>query len=878
MTKTNNKPLIVGIGASAGGLEAFGEFLAGLNKQPGFAIVFVQHLDPNSTSLLPQLLEQRTTLDVVTIDGRTKIKADTIYLCPPQSLLEVRGESLVLVDEENESRQLNPIDHFFHSIADTQDERGIGIVLSGAGSDGTLGLKSISDAGGMTFAQDAESAKYDSMPRSAATTGVADHVMTPGEIAAELSNYVDYLNESGTSVRGKGVVSEIESAIPKVAEELLRVTNHNFQHYKTSTLTRRIQRRMQVLKIASVGVYVERLKDDRDEAQSLFRELLIGVTTFFRDPESFDRLAAEVLPKLFENRLPDDPVRIWVPGCASGEEAYTIAMLCAEHISRFGVSHGSQGDGTGANAQTANFQIFASDIDERALANARAGIYPIGITEHVSAQRLANFFVKKGKRYHIKKEIRDRVLFSSHNLISDPPFSRQDLISCRNLLIYLGPHLQKKLIPLFHYALRPNGYLFLGPSESLSQHGELFRTIDAKHRISQRRGTAIPRSAPLEMRSAGVSFIKPPGSSAMDDDKSDILQIMQRIILDEFAPKSVVVDEDGQVVCASAETNKYLSIGEGGFQNNILKMARRGLRIGLRAAFAESKAKRRRVVHENVSVEVDEGKQRVMLTVQPMMRVGEDAGLFMVVFHDVGLPMRLDDAEVDEATTIAARGSIDRQADAIIEQLERELTTTREDLEKSMQDMETANEELKSSNEELLSMNEELQSANEELETSKEEIRASSDAVARANTDLENLLRSTQIATIFLDDDCCIRSFTPAATKIYGLLPTDVGRPLARFMPDLAMPHRCRIGSAVNESIDRRYCVRNRRHCLFTPCVALPRPRRQCRWHRVDVQRRQRLEANAGRSRASEHQVPSDVRSDVSLRWRLGHRWNNVGS
>ncbi|TWT98868.1 PAS domain-containing protein [Neorhodopirellula pilleata] len=796
---TNDTPFIVAVGASAGGLDAFTSFLDSLEPNLGVAIVFVQHLEANSKSLLASLLRSHTTMDVVEFDQPIRIRPDTIYLCPPQGLLEARDGFLVLVDDDvdgtvNERRKIAPIDHFFHSIASQEGERGIGIILSGAGSDGTLGLKSISDHGGMTFAQDAESAKFDSMPRNAATTGVADHVMPPAAIAEELVNYVKYMDHTSVKFRGKSLTESIEQAIPEIAERLLRETNHNFQHYKPTTLGRRIQRRMQVLKIARVSDYVDRIDEDPDEASNLFRELLIGVTAFFRDPDAFARLANEVIPKIFENRTGDDVVRIWVPGCATGEEAYSIAILCQEFL--------------GEREQS--FQVFASDIDERALGTARQGVYPIGIVDNVSEERLKRFFIKKGKRYHVVKEIRERVLFSPHNLISDPPFSRQDLISCRNLLIYLGPHLQKKLIPLFHYALRPNGYLFLGPSESMSSHGELFRNIDTKHRISQRKGTSIGRSSQVSFRSDVGGFTRSPGTSPLDDDKTDIVQIMQRIILDEFAPKSIVIDEDGQVICTSGETNKYLSTGEGAFRNNVVKMARRELRIGLRAAFAEAKSKRRRVTHENLSVQTDDGKQRVRLTVQPMMRLGEESGLFLVVFHDVGLPIPIGDDRLhddNEAEASKALVTSTTKYETMIEHLERELATTRDDLERLMQEMETANEELKSSNEELLSMNEELQSANEELETSKEEIRATGEAVAQAHADLENLLRSTEIATVFLDDDLNIRSFTPAIADIYSLIPTDIGRPLQRFvpevddMPPLPSPQSIRDGDAIEHTV-----------------------------------------------------------------------------
>lgn len=761
MTKAKSgSPLIVGVGASAGGLEAFQELLSGLGDSPDMAIVFVQHLDPTTKSLLQDLLANTTTMDVVELAGRKKLKANTVYVGSPQALLELKnGYVRIVQPDDDEERQSNSIDHFFHSIAEDQGERGIGIILSGAGSDGTLGLKAISDRGGLTFAQESKSAKFDSMPRSAATTGVADHVLAPKEMAAELLHYAKHLKDLGGATSHERLHEQIEEAIPAIAEALMEQTGHNFQHYKTNTLIRRTQRRMQVLKIATASDYLDHLIHHEEEAQALFRELLIGVTAFFRDPDAFAALQSHVLTKLFEKRMADDCVRIWVAGCANGAEAYTLAILCREVMDQL--------------ESSCEVQIFATDIDERALAVARAGVYPVGIEDHVSPERLKRFFIKRGKKYQVTKEIRDMVLYSPHNLISDPPFSRQDLISCRNLLIYLGPHLQNKLVPLFHYALRPSGYLFLGPSENITSHGELFRAVDAKLRISQRKGTAAGSASGMTFR-PGVPLQQQERNTP--DASVDLTNMMQKIALDEFTPKTTVIDASGQVLTSSPNIGKYLSLTGGPVQTNIYKMAAPGLRIGLRSAISDAKKVSRRVEHENLSVHDGDKIQRVMLTVQPMPRLGEDEPLFMVVFHDIGLPIDRDEVEApinqesDDAATLIA-------------QLERELETTRSDLDKTMQDMEAANEELKSSNEELLSMNEELQSANEELETSKEEIRIGSDATARANADLENLLRSTQIATIFLDDELCIRSFTPAVTAIYDLLATDIGRPLSRFVP-----------------------------------------------------------------------------------------------
>ncbi|QEF98942.1 Autoinducer 2 sensor kinase/phosphatase LuxQ [Stieleria maiorica] len=758
-------PLIVGVGASAGGLEAFGELLQHLGDCGRLSLVFVQHREPSKPSLLGQLLETSTKMKVVEITERCKLKPGCVYVAPARMYLEIQNGAVRPIELGGEDSPLTSIDHFFHSLAGDQAGQAIGVVLSGAGSDGTVGLKSIRDAGGLTFAQDPPSAKYDSMPTSAATIGAADHVGRPSEIAAELRRYAEHVAELGKQDHLARLHEQIGAAIPLITKHLLKVTGHNFRHYKSSTLTRRIQRRIQLLKLADADEYLTRLQSSDDEAEALFRELLIGVTAFFRDPEAFDAISSTVLPEIFDGKPENETVRVWVAGCSTGEEAYSLAMLCLEHADRMD--------------DPPEFQIFATDIDERALQVAREGKYATGIEDDVSPERLKRFFVKHRNGYQVTKQLRSRVLFSKHNLISDPPFSRQDLIACRNLLIYLGSHLQEKLIPLFHYAMRPSGFLFLGPSETISSHGELFNALDSQFRISQRKEAATGPVNALTMRKGQVRPVR--GGETQPDHTVDLNGLRQRIILDEFAPQAVVIDQSGQVLNASDGVSKYLAVAGGDFHNHVVKMACPGLRIGMRAAINEATKFRRKVTHRNLSIRDGGLIQRVMLTVQPMPQLGENSELFLVVFQDVGEPIRREaqdrsgDAESKE----------DRDADAVISQMERELETTRGDLERTLQDMEAANEEMKSSNEELLSMNEELQSANEELESSKEQIRAGSDALARANADLENLLRSTQIATVFLDKQLKIRRFTPAIKEIYGLLASDVGRPLEQFVPSV---------------------------------------------------------------------------------------------
>jgi two-component system CheB/CheR fusion protein len=759
--------LVVALGASAGSLEALREFFGSLDEGAGMAFIVVEHLDPTGKNLLPSLLNQFAQLPVSDIAEGHRIRPNHVFVAPANAIVELDKTAFRLspIDGSNERR--TPIDAFFRSMATSFGPRAVGLILSGAGSDGSVGVQEIANGGGMTMAQDPECAKYDSMPRSAIATGVIDHVLTPKEMAQELLAYVGHVEQLAPESGEPPNQEEITQVLPQICELLDRVTSHNFKHYKTSTLVRRIQRRMQVLKLGDVESYLGRLNDS-EEVTQLFRELLIGVTSFFRDPEAFDVLAREVIRPLIE-RHRGDQLRFWVPGCATGEEAYSLAVIVREALEH--------------ESEAPSVQIFATDIDERALSIARQGLYPAGVAEHISKERLDRFFIKKGKRYQVTKELRESCLFSPHNLINDPPFSRLDLISCRNLLIYFGPHLQKKLIPLFHYALRPGGYVFLGPSENLSSHKELFAPISAKHRISQRKATATSSSVLLAGSGGYRGGIRSP--EALTEPPSDLHQFMQRILLDEFAPKSLVVTEEGQILSASGSMERYLTVTEGTFQNNVVRLARPGLRVGLRAALTDSIKIRRKVTHDKVSVQVDGGLQRVRITVQPMPRVGEESDLFLIVFQDLGSLLPREEAGGTTAS---------EDADSIIEQLERELSSTREDLEKTIRDLEAVNEELKSSNEELVSMNEELQSANEELETSKEEVQRSNDALARAHANLSNLLTSTAIATIFLDDDLNIQSFTPAVAALYNVRPSDVGRPLdhitsrSAHMPPLPSP------------------------------------------------------------------------------------------
>jgi two-component system CheB/CheR fusion protein len=746
-----DRHLVVGIGASAGGLQALRALLAGLPASTGMSFVLIQHASADQDELLVEALRPLSAMPVALVRDGDPVARDRLHVAPPGSLVKVRQGRFVVRPVRGNLERRTAIDRFFRSLAEDVESCAVGVVLSGSGTDGALGLESIGAAGGLAMAQEPETAAHAEMPGSAASSGVCDHVLPPEDIARTLLGYAAHLHHLPGGSDATSRHRDIHAVLPQVSDVLRRVTGNDFRHYKPTTLVRRLERRMQVLQIAGVSDYLDRLDQDESEARTLFRELLIGVTSFFRDAEAFEALATKVLAPLLAGRSATDELRVWIPGCATGEEAYSIAMLMREAADRL--------------EAPPRIQIFATDINERALATARRGSYPQGIAAQVSAERLARFFVRKGRRYQVAPALREMCLFTPHNLVSDPPFSRLDLVSCRNLLIYLGPHLQKKLFPVFHYALKPGGYLFLGSSESLAGQGELFRAIDSKCRIAQRKDARGTGPGGLrEFGGQGLPGLRGPDQMA----EPDLGAIAQRILLTEFAPRYAIVSEQGQVVHLSEGVDKYLRPPVGSFANSITRMARRGLSGGLRSAFAESVQRRRTVVHELAAVQTSQGLARVRLTVQPMPELGHGEGLYMLVLEDLGNATRTS----GDAT--GARPD----SEVVIESLERELNRAREELERAVQDQEAASEELKSSNEELISMNEELQSANEELEASKEDVQAANRSLEQANADLENLLRSTQIATVFLDREGLIRTFTPAAAEIYNLRPTDTGRPL----------------------------------------------------------------------------------------------------
>jgi len=772
-----DKPFpIVGVGASAGGVEALEYLFKAMPPDPGVAFVIITHVAPQRESLLPEILARDTRMPVLIAERDQEVRPNHVYVAPAGAVLDItKGRLGVRAGAEH--RERTPIDTFFAALAEDQGEYAIGIVLSGAGSDGTLGIKAIKEHGGLTLAQatDHSGPRHASMPESAIASGLVDLAVPVETMPEQLASYLRSFDILDKEVDKEGGAETSRKAICAL---LLDHSGHDFSGYKTRTFYRRIERRMQILQIPALPAYVDRLREDPGEVNTLFRDLLIGVTNFFRDTKAFEALQQLVMPRLFEGKGASDTIRVWVPGCATGEEVYSLAIMLRELAEEI--------------RSRAKIQVFATDIDEAALAVARAGRYPDTLLQGVSKDRLERFFASEGTSYVVNKPIRDMCVFSSHSVVRDPPFSRVDLISCRNLLIYLSSELQTHVIPIFHYALKPNGFLFLGTSENITQHGDLFSSIDKKNRIFQRRedDAAMPHVPALFRRHAvaggGLAESKAPTGRS-------VRQSMEARVLEHYSPAHVVVSREGDVINYSGGTGKYLEAPAGRPSRALMAMARKGLRQPLRSALHEAVESQRTVVRDNVELDGGDKSGPVRITVEPLRGDGNES-LYLVVFRDLRTP-----AAPEEPPAKQRKG---KARDGNLEHLERELRETRERLQSMAEEYETAIEELKSSNEEMVSVNEELQSTNEELETSKEELQSVNeelqtvnheltvkiDELDRVNSDLRNLYESTEIATVFLDRDLIIRSFTPALTRIFNLIPGDRGRPLTDIAHNLDYP------------------------------------------------------------------------------------------
>lgn len=763
---------IVGIGASAGGLEALEQFFSHVPARSGLAYVVVQHMDPVKESLLASLLQRVSMLPVVQVSDRTPVQANHVYVAPPGfELTLLHGVLHLLKPVAPRGLQL-PIDFFLRSLALDQQANAAGVILSGMGSDGTLGLRALKEKAGGVFVQTPESAAFDAMPRSALNAGVADVVAPADQLPEKIVAYFSHPMLAGPL--DGDVSQQLHGAIDKILILVRAHTGHDFSDYKKSTVFRRIQRRMAIHQITSVDNYVNHVRENPVEAELLFKELLIGVTCFFRDPEVWQNLKAEVLPKLLGAHPDGGVLRAWVPACSTGEEAYTLAMLFVEALEDL------------KPAAQFSMQIFATDMDKDAIEKARSGFYPDNIAADVSPERLARFFSRAAGGYRISKEIRSMVIFAPQDITTDPPFAKLHLLSCRNLLIYLETDLQQKLLRMFHNSLNPGGYLVLGTAETVGQATQLFAPLGAKIRIYRRQGgVARPGLAGFGLNGAGtaVSAAGAGATAARPVIPTPSLQTLaDQLLLKKYAPSAVLVTTQGDIVYFSGKTGKYLEPPAGKANLNLFAMARSSLRQPLYEIFHRAVRLKALVTLEHVSLSEDPATPAVRLTVEPLSEPKPLDGMLMVVFADVPPVIRPDGLPPPVPSTPDARVA---ELSLELTRLREEHQATREEMQTSQEELKSANEELQSANEELTTSREEMQSMNEELQTVNSELQMRVDALARASDDMENLLNSTDIATLFLDRFLCVRRFTTRATNIIKLIPGDVGRPISDLATDL---------------------------------------------------------------------------------------------
>ncbi len=776
--KLNDVFPLVGIGASAGGLEALEQFLENVPANSGMAFVIIQHLDPTRQGIMSELLQRITPMKVLQVKDRTRVKRNCVYIIPPNKDMSIlHGVLHLLVPSAPRGLRL-PIDFFFHSLALDRKEYGIGVILSGMGSDGMLGLRAIKESAGVALVQDPESAKFDGMPRSAIDAGLADIVGAAGALPAKIIAYLGHTPLVNTAV--PELDDKSHNALEKVILLLRSHTRHDFSLYKRNTLYRRIERRMGLHQIDKMGTYVRYLQENPQELDLLFKELLIGVTSFFRDPSAWEHLGGEAIPALLSNKPEGQALRAWVPGCSTGEEAFSLAIVLKEAASLIKPkSHIAM-------------QVFATDLDRDAIDVARQGFYSENITACMSSERLARFFVKEKKGYRVHKEIREMVIFASQDIILDPPFTKLDILSCRNLLIYLTPEVQKKLIPLFHYTLGLGGILFLGSSESIGSFTDLFATLDGPSRLFQRKEST-----------QGRGFVEFPSSfssiPAMDtaivrleqNPLASLQTLADQLILQRYAPPAVLANDKGDILYISGRTGKYLEPAAGKANWNIFAMVREGLRYELTNAFQKATRQNECILLHGLKIEANDVTQCVDVSVQKLEASGPLQGLVMIIFTDVALPAKAIEPKPKSHTH-----------NVRLEELEQDLVHVRAESQASREAMQTSQEELRSANEELQSTNEELQSTNEELTTSKEEMQSMNeelqslnselqlklDELSQTGNDMKNLLDSTNVATLFLDKELNVRRFTPQVTKIIKLIPSDLGRPVTDLTSALRYP------------------------------------------------------------------------------------------
>ncbi|MFT5698587.1 MAG: two-component system CheB/CheR fusion protein [Desulforhopalus sp.] len=765
VAQNDNHVPVVGIGASAGGLEAFEAFVKALPDNYGFAYILVVHLDPTHVSVLPEIIQRKTKMKVCQVADNIKIMPDQIYIIPPNKDLAILNDTLQLLETKKPRGANLPIDSFFRSLAQTRGNKAVGIILSGTGTDGTLGIRAIKGEAGMVMVQDLESAKYDGMPRSAIASGMADFILSPDKMPEQLESYARYKTRDFDSSTKTGD-EKLINALQRIYIVLRNSTDHDFSLYKKNTIIRCIERRMQVHQIEDIDDYVRCLQESETETNILFKELLIGVTSFFRDIIPFELLKEKYLPELLQDKPDDYQVRVWVPGCSSGEEVYSIAIILREYMENV--------------SRHFEVQIFGTDLDEQAINIARTGKYPHSIVADVTEERLKKYFTKGDDHYLINKSVREMVVFAPQNIIKYPPFTRLDLLCCRNLLIYFGQELQNKLFPIFHYSLNQDGLLFLGSSESIGQTTDLFTALDKKWKIYKCQSTSKARHPILNLPTVEPVVLLPQVENKRAGHSQDLntVRLLKTILAESNLPPCVVIDDSANILYVHGRTGRFLEPAEGVTCSNILKMARPGLHIELSRLISQMAVERQEIKTTNLRINDSSDYVDFNLTLRPLadFHTGQSR-LTMVIFEQVL-------TENEEKTNFTPPyGQIEKSDE--VKKLEDVLQSTIEEMETANEELKSSNEELQSTNEELETSKEEMQSLNEESATVNSELQSRIDDLIATNDDIKNLLDATEIATIFLDIDLQIRRFTPMATHLFHLTSADIGRPISHFATSL---------------------------------------------------------------------------------------------
>ena len=769
---------MVGLGASAGGLEALFGFFDNTPSDSGMAFIIVQHLDPTHKSMLADLLSDHTLMKVKEATHGEIVEPNFVYIIPPNKDLGITNGALQLLTPNESRSKRKAIDSFFKSLAQDQKEKAIGIILSGTGTDGTLGLTEIKSNGGISLVEDPKKSQFPGMPQSAILAKMADYILVPEKMPTQLLKFAESISSKVVKIQPV-IKAPSEVQLKAIFLMIRKQTGYDFSNYKSNTIIRRIAKRMALSQIDSLDNYISFLHNNPTEIEKLYKDFLIGVTSFFRDKEVFISVEKKVIPYLLKNCIEKQEIRIWVCGCSTGEEAYSLAILFKEALEK--------------NKQYIKVIIFASDIDKDAISFARNGIYFDSILEHVSPDRIKRHFITNDNRFQLKKEIREMVVFAHHNVIKDPPFSKMDLITCRNLLIYMNSDLQKRIIPLFHYSLNDDGILLLGSSESIGDNTDSFMAFDSKSKIYKKKSEIRMRKPKLDYELPNITHspnIPAAMLAAITKKKINVSSLTEKILLDNYAPPSVIIDKNNNALYFSGNTGLYLEPPSGEASLNILEMAKKGLKPKLESSIHEARTIKSEVNTYGVEVKVNDHFQTINLVVKPVLTKETDLGAMMIIFEP---NEKIRKVNSEKSLSLSGKSK------PKVSELEKELKITREHLQTAINELETSNEDLQTTNEEYQSSNEELQSTNEELETSREELQSVNEELitvntelsgkieqlSQANDDLNNLLSSIEVATVFLDRNLNIKRFTPAATKIFNLIPTDIDRPVTHLSSNI---------------------------------------------------------------------------------------------